>query len=62
MDAERGSRSTAENSPNMDEEYVRRLVLLAHNLAVLFASLHGAQPGDLQKLGGLQILEEGDNA
>ena len=45
-----------------DEEYVRRLVLLAHNLAVLFAGLHRAQPGDLQKLGGLQILEEGNNA
>jgi hypothetical protein len=29
---------------------------------VLFAGLHRAQPGDLQKLGRLQILEEGNNA
>ena len=38
------------------------LVLLAHDLGVLLASLHRAQPGNLQELGGLQVLEEGNNA
>jgi hypothetical protein len=45
-----------------DEEDVCRLILLTQNLGVLLASLHRAQPGHLQKLGGLQILEEGNNA
>ena len=45
-----------------DEEDVRRLVLLAHDLGVLFAGLHGAQAGNLQQLGGLQVLEQGNNA
>ena len=38
------------------------LVLLAQDLGVLFAGLHGAQVGNLQQLGWLQFLEEGNNA
>ena len=44
-----------------DEEDVGCLVLLAHDLGVLFGGLHGAQAGDVQQLGGLQLLEQGNN-